>query len=107
MQTAVSSSLVGQVVARVSRLYGSRLLGVYLCDEPLFDIDEGADVDFLVVLAGEVNVYREIGVLSGPASELGLEHDLVLSLYPVSQDDFAVPRSGYISSAKASSRKVA
>jgi hypothetical protein len=107
MQTAVSSFLVGQVVARTSELYGPRLLGVYLCDEPLFDADEGADVDFLVVLAGDINVYREIGVLSGPASELSLEHGLVLSLYPVSEDDFAAPRSGYITSATSSSRKVA
>jgi hypothetical protein len=106
MQTAASTPIVEDAIARVVPVYRTRLAGIYLCEEPLYDGHEGAEIDFVVVLKGEVNSARQIGVLSEPASDIGLEHSLVVALYPVAQSEFEAPQSPSLPIAKATARRV-
>ena len=50
---------------------------------------EGSDVDVAVVLSGRVHPGREIDRMMGVVAELNLEYSTLISVYPVSEADFA------------------
>jgi predicted nucleotidyltransferase len=72
-------------------LYGSRARG---------EADEGSDVDLLLLLEGSVEVGREIRRSSGLVSSLSLEAGLVLSLVPVSIEDYRASSDPYLINAR-------
>ncbi|WP_273888477.1 nucleotidyltransferase domain-containing protein [Rubrobacter naiadicus] len=72
-------------------LYGSRARG---------EADEGSDVDLLLLLEGPVEVGREIRRSSRLVSSLSLEAGLVLSLVPVSVEDYRAPSDPYLINAR-------
>lgn len=72
-------------------LYGSRARG---------EADEGSDVDLLLLLEGPVEVGREIRRSSGVVASLSLEAGLVLSLVPVSIEDYRASPDPYLINAR-------
>ncbi len=72
-------------------LYGSRARG---------EANEGSDVDLLLLLEGPVEVGREIRRSSGVVASLALEAGLVLSLVPVSIEDYGASSDPYLINAR-------
>jgi uncharacterized protein len=72
-------------------LYGSRARG---------EADEGSDVDLLLLLEGPVEAGREIRRSSSLVSSLSLEAGLVLSLVPVSIEDYRASSDPYLINAR-------
>jgi predicted nucleotidyltransferase len=72
-------------------LYGSRARG---------EADEGSDVDLLLLLEEPVEVGREIRHSSGVVASLALEAGLVLSLAPVSIEDYRASSDPYLINAR-------
>jgi uncharacterized protein len=68
-------------------LYGSRARG---------KADEGSDVDLLLLLEGSVEIGREIRRSSGVVAPLALNAGLVLSLIPVSIEEYRASSDPYL-----------
>ncbi len=67
--------------------YGERLSGIYLYGSyARGDFHPGSDVDILVALKGTVNLSREIDRLSERVSDICLEYDVLIALFPVPED---------------------
>ena len=80
--------------AGIRRIYGKRLKKLILYGSwARGDAHEGSDVDLAVVLSGSVDAGREIDRLVDIVSDIGLEHGLLLAVYPVSEKDFISLRS--------------
>jgi len=79
-----------QLREKLHEVYGTRLRGVYLYGSyARGEADEAtSDVDVLIVLSGKVSPGQEIEKLNMWVSEIALEHDLLLSIYPVSEEWF-------------------
>jgi predicted nucleotidyltransferase len=50
--------------------------------------DEHSDIDLAVVLAGAVAPCKEINRMADIFTELNLEHDVLIAVYPVSESNF-------------------
>jgi len=88
MHEPSSANLAAEAAAQLRPLYGERLLGIYEPLSPLFgDDEERPDVQLIALLAGHIDTYAEIARVSGPASELSLDHALFVSIYPVGDED--------------------
>lgn len=72
-------------------LYGSRVRG---------EADEDSDVDLMLLLEEPVQVGREIRRSSGVVAPLALEADLVLSLIPVSMEEYRASSDPYLINAR-------
>ena len=60
-------------------LYGSHARG---------EATENSDIDVIAVIEGIENPIRELGKLSGIISQISLKYDTLISLYPLSLEDF-------------------
>jgi predicted nucleotidyltransferase len=78
----------------LSEVYGERLSGTYLYGSyARGDFHPGSDVDILVALKGIVNPSREIDRLSQGVSDICLEYDVLIALFPVPEDWLEVRKS--------------
>jgi predicted nucleotidyltransferase len=79
------SAAMGELKRALAETYGPRLEGAFLYgSHARGDFREGSDVDVLVALEGDVAPSREIDRLSTVVHEIGLRHDLLIAVYPVS-----------------------
>lgn len=60
-------------------LYGSHARG---------KATEDSDIDVVAVIEGIKNPVTELGKLSGIISQISLKYDTLISLYPISTEDF-------------------
>jgi predicted nucleotidyltransferase len=81
----------------LSRLQGIYLYGSYARGE---GDEEASDVDVLVVLRGDVVPGREIGRLNALVSEIALEQDLLISVYPIPEEWFENRQSPFLVNAR-------
>ncbi|PSG97683.1 nucleotidyltransferase domain-containing protein [Thermoplasmatales archaeon SW_10_69_26] len=72
-------------------LYGSHARG---------EAHEGSDVDLLLVLEGDVQPGREIDALADPIGEILTEHGVLLSVLPVSVEDYETRESPLLINAR-------
>lgn len=75
---------------KTAELYGQRLkkvvlYGSYARGEAN---DEHSDIDLAVVLAGTVAPCREIDRMIDIITDINLDYDVLLSVYPVSENDY-------------------
>jgi predicted nucleotidyltransferase len=75
---------------QIAGLYGARLKKVVLYGSYARGQgnDEHSDIDLAVVLAGSVDPCEEIRRMADIFTELNLEHDVLIMVYPVSEMDF-------------------
>lgn len=74
---------------RLNALYGERLHAVVLYgSHARGEATEASDVDVMVVLEEEINAWTEIQRMSELALDVEIEHEEMITLYPVSRDDF-------------------
>lgn len=73
----------------LARIYGGRLQQVILYgSHARGDATEDSDIDLLVVLSGPVSVMAEIDRMAEAAYDVDLRHGVLLSVFPVSDEDF-------------------
>jgi hypothetical protein len=94
---AVANDLIAEAEARLRELYGPRFAGMAVrAPAPGPDPEDDMDVEIIVILNGEIDRYREIRHVGWIASDLGLGHDLALTILPVTEDEVADPGWGYL-----------
>jgi uncharacterized protein len=82
-------------------LYGGRYRGLVLYgSHARGEADEGSDVDLLLLLEGPVQVSKEIRRSSGLVASLALDTGLMLSLVPVSVEDYRDSSDPYLINAR-------
>lgn len=82
-------------------LYGERHWGLVLYgSHARGEADEGSDVDLLLLLDGPVEVGKEIRRSSGMVARLSLQCGRVLSLIPVSVEDYRASADPYLVNAR-------
>jgi predicted nucleotidyltransferase len=75
---------------QIAELYGTRLKKVVLYGSYARGQadDEHSDIDLAIVLAGAVNPCEEIERMADIFTELNLEHNVLIAVYPVCESDF-------------------
>jgi len=75
---------------KTAELYGARLKKVVLYGSYARGQanDEHSDIDLAVVLAGLVDPCEEIDRMADIFTDLNLEHDVLIAVYPVSESNF-------------------
>ena len=80
---------IDNFIEKVRSLYADRLKRVILygsCARNEATVD--SDIDLAVVLAGEVIPGKEINRMIDIITDINLEYDVLLSVYPVSEEDY-------------------
>lgn len=72
---------------KAEELYGERLKNIILYGSYARGDadDEHSDIDLAIVLAGPVDACEEIRRMADIFTELNLEHDILIAVYPVSE----------------------
>lgn len=102
IETRMVEEVLRSLDAGLRDLYGERRRGLVLYGSyARGEADEGSDVDLLLLLDGPVEVGEEIRRCSGLVARLSLEADLVLSLLPVSIEEYRTSSDPYLTNARA------
>jgi len=82
---------------RLLQTYGERLKGVGLYGSyARGKATQDSDIDILVRLEGDVQTGREIARMSPAVSEISLLRDLLISVFPVSEERFHSYQSPFL-----------
>ena len=75
---------------QIAELYGQRLKKVVLYGSYArgHANDEHSDIDLAIVLAGEVDPCKEIDRMADIFTDLNLEHNVLIAVYPVSESNY-------------------
>jgi len=75
---------------QIAELYGQRLKKVVLYGSYARGQanDEHSDIDLAVVLAGAVEPCKEIDRMADIFTDLNLEHNALIAVYPVSEENY-------------------
>ena len=75
---------------QIAELYGQQLKKVVLYGSYARGQanDEHSDIDLAVVLEGNINPCREIDRMADIFTDLNLEHNVLIAVYPVSESNF-------------------
>ncbi|CAN5840235.1 hypothetical protein BH23ACT11_BH23ACT11_13200 [soil metagenome] len=99
--TRTLDDVLGDLAGGLRKLYGRRYRGLVLYgSHARRDANEGSDVDLLLLLDGTVEVGKEIRRSSELVSSLTLEAGLVLSLVPVSIENYRISSDPYLTNAR-------
>ena len=82
--------LIKEFKRQIAGLYGQRLKKVVLYGSYARGQanDEHSDIDLAVVLAGAVDPCKEIERMADIFTDLNLEHNVLIAVYPVSESNF-------------------
>ncbi|MHC4559454.1 MAG: nucleotidyltransferase domain-containing protein [Planctomycetota bacterium] len=80
---------------KTAELYGARLKKIVLYGSYVRGQanDEHSDIDLAVVLAGTVEPCAEIDRMADIFTDLNLEHNVLIAVYPVSESNFETVES--------------
>lgn len=85
-----TKQIIKEFRRQVQGLYGTRLKEVILYGSfARGDATGASDIDLAVVLRGEVSPLDEIDKMIDIVTDLNLEHNVLISVYPVSEDDYS------------------
>ena len=78
----------------VKKLYGQRLKNIILYGSwARGEATEESDIDLLVVLKGKVQPGQELDRMIDIITEINLAHDVLISVYPESEESYATVNS--------------
>ena len=82
--------IVKEFKRKIAKLYGQRLKKVVLYGSYARGQanDEHSDIDLAVVLAGAVDPCEEIDRMADIFTDLNLEHNVLIAVYPVSEENY-------------------
>jgi predicted nucleotidyltransferase len=80
--------------AELEKLYGDRLKNIILYGSwARGDATKKSDIDLLIVLGEEVIPGKEIDRMIEIITEINLKHNVLISVYPVSEKDYSTVNS--------------
>ncbi len=80
---------IKEFVQKTQSLYGERLVQILIYGSCARDTaTEESDIDLAIVLAGDVRPGREIDRMIDIITDINLEYGVLLSVYPVSEEDY-------------------
>ena len=101
IETRTLEDVLGDLDGGLRDLYGRRYRGLVLYgSHARGEADESSDVDLLLLLERPVQVGKEIRRSSGLVASLALQAGLVLSLVPVSVEDYRASSDPYLINAR-------
>src|SRR3972149_8447066 len=78
----------------VEKLYGKKLKNIILYGSwARGDATDESDIDLLIVLEGKVTPGKEIDKMINIITEINLKHGVLISVYPVSEEDYSTVNS--------------
>lgn len=82
--------IVREFKQKIDELYGTRLKKVVLYGSYARGQanDEHSDIDLAVILDGDVSPGKEIDRMIDIITDINLDYDILLSVYPVSENDY-------------------
>ena len=87
-------NVIKEFKSKVKKLYGSKLKEIILYGSWARNMaNEDSDIDLLVVLKEEIIPGKEIDRMIDIITEINLENNVLLSVYPVSEKDYQMVRS--------------
>lgn len=88
------NGIIQEFKHEIQKLYGKRLKRVILYgSRARKEAHNNSDIDLLVVLEREVLPGQEIDRMIDIITEISLQHAVVISVYPVSEQDFQTVQS--------------
>jgi len=92
-----TQDIIKEFRGRIAELYGGRLKKVILYGScARGQATDDSDIDVAVVLAGMVDPCKEIDRMADIFTDLNLEHNVLIAVYPVSESDFARIESPFL-----------
>ncbi len=89
MVSMQGKQIIDEFVQSLRSLYGDRLGRVVVCGScARNEATAESDIDLAVVLAGEVVPGKEIDRMIDIITDVNLEHNVLLSVYPVSEENY-------------------
>jgi len=83
------AKVLEELKTKLRLIYGDRLKKVILYGSwARGDATDDSDIDLLVVLEGDVSPGREIERMIDAITDVMLDHSELVSVYPVSEDDY-------------------
>lgn len=83
------AKVLEELKTKLRLIYGDRLKKVILYGSwARGDATNDSDIDLLVVLEGDLSPGREIERMIGAITDVMLDHSELVSVYPVSEDDY-------------------
>ena len=80
---------VKEFKTKLENLYGSKLKSVLIYGSwARGDATEDSDIDILVILEGPIQAGKEIDFMIDTITDINLKYGVLISVYPVSEDDF-------------------
>ncbi len=80
--------------AEVEKLYGKRLRNIILYGSwARGEATESSDIDLVITLEGDVIPGKEIDRMIDIITEINLKHGVLLSIYPISENDYSAVNS--------------
>jgi len=80
--------------AEVEKLYGKRLRNIILYGSwARGEATESSDIDLVITLKGDVIPGKEIDRMIDIITEINLKHGVLLSIYPISENDYSAVNS--------------
>jgi predicted nucleotidyltransferase len=81
--------ILQEIKAGLLELYGRKLVDLFLYGSWARDeATKDSDIDLLVILEGDIVPGREIDRMIDVVTELSLKYDTLISVYPISREDF-------------------
>lgn len=73
----------------LKKLYGSRLKDLILYGSfARGEEREGSDIDLMIIINGSINHFEEIKKIVDVTYDIGLKYNILLSVYPISEDRY-------------------
>ena len=88
------NNIIKEFKVEVRKLYGKRLKNVILYGSyARGEATDDSDIDMAVVLEGDISPGREIDRMIDIITEMNLKHNILISIYPVSEIDYLTLKS--------------
>lgn len=88
------NGIIKEFRVEIERLYGERLKNIVIYGSwARKEAAEDSDIDIVVVLEGDVIPGKEIDMMIEIITDINLKHNVLISVYPVSERDYLTLKS--------------
>lgn len=86
--------IIKEFKSKMKKLYGNKLTNIILYGSwARNEANENSDIDLLVVINKDISPGEEIDRMIDIITEINLKHNVLISVYPVSEKNFSTLKS--------------